>query len=81
MGLIRFILLACLVWLLFVIIQKIRQQVQDHRRHYRQKQAVTRKQMVRCASCSVYVPRDDALCNGDRYFCCASHMETELKNN
>ena len=81
MGLIRFILIACLIWLLFRMIKKIRQQVQDRQKHYRRRQAVTRKQMVQCASCSIYVPIDDALCKGEYYFCCTDHMDIEVKKN
>jgi len=37
--------------------------------------------MVQCVACSIYLPKDDALCKGDNYFCCTDHMETELKKN
>ena len=72
MGLIRIILIAGIVCLLLVFIQKLRQarqlgQDQDET-------AVTKKQMVQCAYCSVYVPKDDALHNNDDYFCCSNHM-------
>ncbi len=37
--------------------------------------------MVQCVDCSIYLPKDDALRKGDNYFCCADHMETELKKS
>ena len=37
--------------------------------------------MVQCVDCSIYLPKDDALCKGDDYFCCADHMETESKKS
>ena len=78
MGLIRFVLIACVICLLFVIMQKLRQLGQDRRKHH-QKQSVSKKQMVQCVNCSIYLPKDDALRKGDNYYCCADHMETELK--
>jgi uncharacterized protein len=76
---IRFILIACLICLLLVVMQKLRQLGQDRRKHHRQKQSVTRKQMIQCVYCSVYVPKGDASRKGDHYFCCDDHMEAEQK--
>ena len=73
-GMVRIVLIVCLICLLFVIIQKLRRSWQ-----VRQKQSVTRKQMVQCVGCSIYLPKDDALRKGDNYFCCYDHMETKLK--
>ena len=75
-GMVRIVLIVCLICLLFVIIQKLRQSWQ-----VRQKQSVTRKQMVQCVGCSIYLPKDDALRKGDNYFCCTDHMKTEQKKN
>ena len=75
-GMVRIVLIVCFIYLLFVIIQKLRQSWQ-----VRQKQSVTRKQMVQCVDCSIYLPKDDALCKGDSYFCCVDHMETESKKS
>jgi len=75
-GMARIILIVCLICLMFVIIQKLRRFWQ-----VRQKQSVTRKQMVQCVGCSIYLPKDDALCKGDNYFCCTDHMKTEQKKN
>jgi uncharacterized protein len=75
-GMVRIVLIICLICLLFVIIQKLRQSWQ-----VRQKPSVTRKQMIQCVVCSIYLPKDDALRKGDHYFCCADHMETESKKN
>jgi uncharacterized protein len=33
--------------------------------------------MVRCSHCGVYVPRGDALQQGDRYFCCREHRDAD----
>ena len=33
--------------------------------------------MVPCSHCGVYVPRGEALQDGDRYFCCREHRDTD----
>ena len=33
--------------------------------------------MVRCSHCGVYVPRGEAVQDGDRYFCCREHRDTD----
>lgn len=33
--------------------------------------------MVSCARCNTYVPRDEALQNGDRYYCCSQHRDED----
>lgn len=30
--------------------------------------------MVRCASCGVYVPETDAIVGGGQYYCCEAHL-------
>lgn len=81
MGLIRFILIVCVIWLLLELMQKLRQLGQVRQKHHQQKKAGIRKQTVQCTSCRVYLPKDDALRKGDNYFCCTDHMETEPKKN
>lgn len=33
------------------------------------------KDMVRCAHCGTYLPKDDAVSNGTQYFCGSRHLE------
>jgi len=33
--------------------------------------------MVQCSHCGVYVPRSEAVQDGDRYFCCREHRDTD----
>jgi len=51
----RFILPACLVWLLLALIQKLRRA--EWSGQGQRQQAVTKKMMVQCAYCRVYVPK------------------------
>lgn len=31
------------------------------------------EQMVTCGHCGLYLPQSEAICEGDRFFCCAEH--------
>jgi uncharacterized protein len=33
--------------------------------------------MVRCAHCGTYVPQDEAVQAGDRYYCCSAHRDKD----
>ncbi|WP_455233835.1 PP0621 family protein [Thiogranum longum] len=33
--------------------------------------------MVRCERCGVFVPRDEALRDHERYYCCAQHRDQD----
>ncbi|MEE9160316.1 MAG: PP0621 family protein [Gammaproteobacteria bacterium] len=80
MGLIRFIVIVSFIWLVVVLIQKLRQQGQGGHGQ-RQKISVIKKKMVQCAYCSIYVPKEDALQRNDNYFCCPDHMQIEQKKS
>ena len=32
------------------------------------------EQMVTCGHCGLYLPQDEAVVQGDKYFCCAEHQ-------
>jgi uncharacterized protein len=31
------------------------------------------EQMVNCAHCGLYLPQSEAICEGDKFFCCNEH--------
>jgi uncharacterized protein len=31
--------------------------------------------MVQCAHCGIYIPEQEALVNGDRFYCSAAHLK------
>jgi len=33
--------------------------------------------MVRCARCDTYVPRNEALVDGDKFYCCSRHRDED----
>ncbi len=33
--------------------------------------------MVRCARCGIFVPRNEAVKEGDRYYCCSRHRDED----
>jgi uncharacterized protein len=36
-------------------------------------------QMVQCANCGMYIPRDEALSRGERYYCSQAHLDESGK--
>ncbi len=34
-------------------------------------------EMVRCARCGMFVPRHEAISEGDRYYCCSQHRDED----
>lgn len=62
-----FVLLALAVYLAWRLLQK-KQLPTD-----RPDSGVPRLPMVSCATCGLHVPRDEALMQDERYFCCEEH--------
>ncbi len=62
-----FVLLALAVYLVWRFLQK-KQVPRD-----RVDANIPRLPMVSCATCGLHVPRDEALLQGERYFCCDEH--------
>jgi len=42
-----------------------------------QKDAGKVDDMVRCARCGTFVPRNEAVKEGDRYYCCSRHRDED----
>ncbi|MCK5718928.1 MAG: hypothetical protein KAH84_03140 [Thiomargarita sp.] len=71
MNIIRFILLILMVWILWQFYQrwhKIKKQQKDNN------SALPSKIMVSCHHCNLYLPEEEAFCDGDLYFCCKKHL-------
>ena len=74
MGLIRLIILAVVIWLIWRMIKNY--QVKQARRQ--KKKQVNRDKIVKCSFCSVHVPMHDAIQQQDEYFCSAEHRDKYL---
>lgn len=62
-----FVLLALAIYLAWRLLQKKQLPRQDGDAN------VARLPMVSCATCGLHVPRNEALTQDERYFCCEEH--------
>ncbi|HYM48304.1 MAG TPA: PP0621 family protein [Burkholderiaceae bacterium] len=62
-----FVLLALAIYLAWRLLQKKQLPRQDENAN------VARLPMVSCATCGLHVPRNEALTQDERYFCCEEH--------
>lgn len=67
----RVVFLALAVWLAITI---IRQLLSSSQPRQRQRPALGSRDMVRCAHCGLHVPRDEAVGDGERYYCSKKHQ-------
>ncbi|WJW74929.1 PP0621 family protein [Thiohalobacter sp. IOR34] len=72
MGLIRLLLLGLLVYIGFSLYK--RWQAQQRRRN--RPAAGEVGQMVRCETCGIHLPREEALCSGDHCYCSEAHRQS-----
>jgi len=61
-----FVLLALAIYLVWRLVQKKAQPPHAD-------SSVARLPMVSCAVCGLHVPREEALIQDERYFCCEAH--------
>jgi len=73
MGLVRFLLAALAVFLVYVIVRKISLSYRSGR------SPVKPSKMVQCSHCGIYVPREDALINGKGIYCCDDHRILDVE--
>ena len=62
-----FVLLALAIYLLWRLVQKKQRPSRDD------DSKPLRLAMVSCATCGLHIPRDEALLQDERYFCCEEH--------
>jgi len=73
MGLLRFLLVVGIIWLLYRVIQRIRLQINPG------KISPEISKMVRCEHCGIYLPREEALLSNDYYYCTQEHQIASSK--
>jgi len=64
----RFFLAGFLLYLVFVFVRLL---IQDRHR----KKLDVSKDMVRCAQCQLFLPKQDAVKVKDKFFCCKEHSK------
>ena len=79
MGLIRLVIFALVIWLVWRMIKNY--QASQARRKNSGNQKLTSGNMVACHYCSVHVPENDAIAHEQLWFCSESHKDKFLAGN
>ena len=71
MGLIRFIILAIVIWIIYMMVKRLIAGNPDTE----QTEAKPLEDMQQCKYCGVHVPQTEALENDGNFFCSAHHLK------
>jgi uncharacterized protein len=72
MGLVRLIIFIAIGWLLFRLIKNWQRRLADKNKPTGEKIDT----MVKCATCGVHLPRQNAIKDEQLFFCCEEHKNT-----
>ncbi len=78
MGLIRFLFLLLILYVLWFVAKNYLRK-QEMRERARGKPQVAR--IVRCKQCDIHLPEPEAVHDGDDWFCTPAHKQTWLEHN
>lgn len=72
---VKILLLAIIVWLLFLIIKR-------YNRSLRSGSAKTNESavMVQCQHCGLHIPKEDSIAEEGQYYCCEEHRQQSTPN-
>lgn len=68
---VKILLLAIIVWLLFVVIRRYNRSLHSGPASGTPDSAL----MVQCRHCGLHIPRDDSIAVGGDYYCCEEHRQ------
>lgn len=71
MGLIRFIILAIVIWIIYMMVKRLI----AGNAGAEQQEAKPLEDMQQCKYCGVHVPQTDAIENGGDFFCSTQHLK------
>jgi uncharacterized protein len=77
MGLFRLLFWIALI---FAIIWLCRRLMHAKRQRPQKARLVKPQPMVRCVHCGIHIPREKALLNGERWYCCQDHLQKSLNS-
>lgn len=94
MGLFRLIFLGLIIWLIYRVVRAVtaagehaaarRSQQHSPPRTARGEGDMTGERptnrMVRCAECGLHVPHEEAVRDGEQYFCSAEHRDRQRRS-
>ncbi|WP_303907566.1 PP0621 family protein [Thiohalomonas denitrificans] len=73
MGLFRLLILLAIIWAVYALVRRFRDN-RDHRIAPRRSKPEI-GQMVRCRQCGLHVPEQEAFRRGEDWFCSAEHRD------
>jgi uncharacterized protein len=76
MGLIRFLFFLAIAGVLWFMVKNYQRKQELSRRNRPERLAGSK--IVRCAACDVHLPEQDALRDGDNWFCSQAHRQSWL---
>ena len=74
MNLIRVLIIALLVWLVY---RMIRAKLNKPSLQHKSPRATLSTDMVRCHHCGIHIPANEALQQGEHYYCSAEHRDQD----
>ncbi len=79
MGLFRLLAILFVAWLIYALIKRYVAQKQIRTRKKTPKNRSVEK-MVRCQTCQLHIPEQEAICKDGRYYCSQAHLEADSQN-
>jgi uncharacterized protein len=74
MSLLRYAIWFLLGWLIFYFVKRL---LSPPKAAPKAPHKPPIANMVRCAQCGLHVPQQEAIQNGDRYYCCKEHQTND----
>lgn len=74
MSLIRLIVIALLVWIVYRMIR-----ISLEKRKIQPKSKPKIADMVACEYCGLHIPAEEAIQSNDRSYCCREHQKLDIK--
>ena len=71
MNLLRLLLIALAVWIVIILIRNARAK----KRTLDQRPGKQVENMVECAHCGIHLPENEAIRDGDTFYCCEQHRD------
>jgi len=73
MNLIRLIVIALIIYLVFQIFKRWA----ANKNHHTSQQQNKQKQMVQCEICQLHIPEDEALQRDGKFYCSQNHLDVK----
>lgn len=79
MGLIRLLILAAIIYIIWRFYQRLR--AEQRQRRAAQPPPSTAERMLKCPQCGLHVPEHEAFVHRGRGFCCQEHQRLYLERH